>query len=150
MGARAVIADDWRAGDILADLEAAIERANREARERLPPHEYSEGLRQLAEAFAARHGYSRPTVPAPTDLAPSLRFAIESGIMSTGQARDLDAFADGLVARERAGELTHEQALELAGAAAVRDGEAFNRARARAPQNRAERRAQAARQRRRR
>jgi hypothetical protein len=71
-----------------------------------------------------------PPAPAP-DLDPILQGAIASGIMTEAQARDLDAFADGLVARGRAGELTEEQASELARAAAQRDGEAVNRARAR-------------------
>jgi hypothetical protein len=136
-------------GDPLADLIAALEQLERQSREPLRPVEPDAQLEALAEAFAARHGYSRPPRPAPAELAFSLRFAIESGIMSEGQARDVDATADGLVARMRAGEITEEQGLELAGAAAVRDGQAVNRARARAAGgNRAARRAEAAEQRR--
>lgn len=134
-------------GDVLADLQAAIEQAEREAREVHPPHEYSEGLRQLAEAFAARYGFTPPPRPAPPELVPTLRFVIESGIMSEGQARDLDAFADGVLARGRAGELTEEQASELVIETAIRDGLAVNRARARGG-NRHARRAEAAQRRR--
>lgn len=51
--------------------------------------------------------------------------------MTEAQARDVDALADGLATRLGAGELTEAQANEIAGATAVRDGLAFNRARAR-------------------
>lgn len=136
-------------GDPVADLQAALEQLERQAREPRRPFEPDAQLQALAEAFAARHGYSRPPRPAPAELAFSLRFAIESGIMSEGLARDVDATADGLVARIRAGEITEEQGLELAAAAAVRDGQAVNRARARAQGNRHERRAAAAKQRKR-
>jgi hypothetical protein len=137
--------------DVLADLRAAIERIEQQSREVYPPIDYSEGLRQLAEEFAARHGFTpppRPTRSRTPELAPVLRFAIESGIMSEGQARDLDAFGDGIDARLRAGELTEEQAQALTEATAIRDAQAVNRARA--PGNRAARRAGAAQNRRRR
>lgn len=97
-----------------------------------------------AEQLAAEDasGGLTPTLP------PLLRAAIEAGVMSRGQAQDVDAFADGLLARMCAGELTEEQVNELAAATAVRDGEAVNRARARAGGNRAARRAEAAQRRR--
>jgi len=50
--------------DVLADLRVAIERVQRQAREPLRPFEYSEGLQQLAEAFAAHHGLTPPPRPA--------------------------------------------------------------------------------------
>jgi hypothetical protein len=50
---------------------------------------------------------------APGELDPVLRAAIELGVMSEGQVRDCDAFADGLVARVRSGELTQEQGDEI-------------------------------------
>lgn len=65
------------------------------------------------------------------DLDPLLQRAIAAGIMTEAQARDVDAFADGILARGRAGELTEEQADELVRAAAQRDGEAELRARER-------------------
>jgi hypothetical protein len=68
--------------------------------------------------------------PAP-DLDPMLQRAIALGIMTEAQARDVDALADGIVARGRAGEITEEQGAELARTAAQRDGEAELRARAR-------------------
>lgn len=138
-------------GDILADLDAAIEIAEREARGPTRARELPEGLLQLAEAFAARHGFSPPPRSAPelarlATLPPTLQFAIASGIVSEGQARDVDAFGDGLADRVISGELTLAQAGEITSAAAVRDGQAVNRARAR---NRAERRAEPAQSRRR-
>jgi len=72
-----------------------------------------------------------PTAAPAADLDPLLQRAMALGVMSEAQARDVDAFADGLCARGRAGEITEEQAHELARAAAQRDGEAVNRARAR-------------------
>lgn len=89
----------------------------------------------------------------PQPLDPILQWAIANGAMSEAQARDCDAFADGVVARMREGELTEEQAAELVAATAIRDAQAVNRARARmaaAGGNRAARRAQAAEQRKRR
>jgi hypothetical protein len=74
----------------------------------------------------------RDAVPTPApDLDPLLQQAIAAGVMTEAQARDVDALADGLCARGRAGEITEEQAHQLAREAAQRDGEAFNRARAR-------------------
>jgi hypothetical protein len=72
-------------GDVLADLQAACERTEQQSRETFRPIEYSDGLQQLAEAFAARHGFAPPPRPRPRleprapELAPLLRFAIESG-----------------------------------------------------------------------
>jgi hypothetical protein len=87
----------------------------------------------------------------PSPLDPLLQRAIAAGVMSEAQARDVDALADGITARLLAGEITEEQAQALAEWAAVRDGQAVNRARARAQQgNRAARRAAAAEQRKRR
>lgn len=81
--------------------------------------------------------YSSPR-PANPELAAPLQWAIDNGIMTLEQARDVDALADGLVARVREGEITEEQGHELAAAAALRDGQAVNRARARAREQLAE------------
>lgn len=87
---------------------------------------------EAPEGKNTANAMDRCAVPTPApDLDPMLQQAIAAGVMSEAQARDLDAFADGLCARGRAGEITEQQALEHARAAAQRDGEAVNRARAR-------------------
>ena len=70
--------------------------------------------------------------PAPAaDLDPLLQRAIAAGVMTEAQARDVDAFADGVVARVAAGELTEEQGDELVARRATSDAHAELRARAR-------------------
>ena len=64
-------------------------------------------------------------------LDPLLRAAIRSGAMTEAEARDVDAFADGIVARVREGQLTVEQAAELARRQGTQDALARNRARGR-------------------
>lgn len=66
-----------------------------------------------------------------SDLDPILQRAIALGLLTEAQARDVDALADGIVARVRDGELTDEQGDAIVAAAAVRDGVAELRARAR-------------------
>jgi hypothetical protein len=81
------------------------------------------------------------TTPRP-ELDPLLLAAIDAGIMTEAQARDVDAFADGILARGRAGEITEAQADELIQRQALRDGLAWRAS------NRAARRADAAQRRR--
>lgn len=64
-------------------------------------------------------------------LAPILERAIAAGIMSEQQARDVDAFADGLVARVDAGELMPEEGAALCLETATRNALAERRARIR-------------------
>lgn len=73
----------------------------------------------------------RPPRERAPQLDPLLQNAIASGVMSEAEARDLDAFADGIVARMRAGELTQKQADDLVSLTAIRDAQAKLRARAR-------------------
>lgn len=63
------------------------------------------------------------------DLDPLLQWAVHSRLLTLGQALDADAFADGLDARVRAGEITEEEGLELAHEQAMSDGRAMLRAR---------------------
>ena len=91
----------------------------------------------------------------PRPLHPVLARVVARGLMSEAQARDVDAFADGVLERVRSGEITREQGDELVQAQAIRDALAFKRARAAgapapAASNRAARRAEAAKQRKRR
>ena len=86
----------------------------------------------------------------PRPLHPVLARVVARGLMSEAQARDVDAFADGVLARVRCGEITRQQGDDLVMAQAVSDALAFKRARAaQAPRNRAARRAEAAARRRR-
>jgi len=48
------------------------------------------------------------------DLDPLLQWAVHSRLLTLGQALDADAFADGLDARVRAGEITEEEGLDMA------------------------------------
>src|SRR5262245_32466853 len=164
-----ISADDWnQTSSPLDDLRAFAERLEREAREPLRPFIPDPGLARLAAAVAERYGLSpppgasdlsgeleqlvngfrdgRPRESGPLGLDPVLEWAIGRGVMSHGQARDLDAFADGLAARVRDGEITEEEGDDLAHAQAVRDAQAVLRARARGG-NRRDRRAEAAQQR---
>lgn len=63
------------------------------------------------------------------DLDPLLQWAVRSGLMTEAQARDVDAFADGVVQRKRAGELSAEEADRLVVRRAYSDAVAFNRGR---------------------
>lgn len=65
------------------------------------------------------------------ELDPALRAAIRAGLMTEAQARDVDAFADGIVARIRAGEMTEEEASSLAVKQGIADGLAALRKRGR-------------------
>lgn len=62
------------------------------------------------------------------DLDPNLRLAVAIGLLTPEQAFDADAFADGLTARVASGELTEDEAVELAAKQGAADGEAFKRA----------------------
>ncbi len=64
------------------------------------------------------------------DLDPNLRLAVSLGLMTPEQAFDADAFADGLTARVASGELTENEAAELAAKQGEADGQAFQRAKA--------------------
>lgn len=64
-------------------------------------------------------------------MAPMLETAIAAGIITEGQARDADAYADRLASQIVSGELTIEQARAQADRDATRDGEAIRRSRAR-------------------
>ena len=68
----------------------------------------------------------------PRPLDPLLEQAIAAGELTEAQALDVEAFADGILARVRAGELTRAQARALTAATAIRDARAELAARARA------------------
>ena len=59
----------------------------------------------------------------------SLRLLVVMGLMTEDQARDADAFADGLADQIVAGESTLEEAERLAGERAIADAKAFSKAR---------------------
>jgi len=63
------------------------------------------------------------------DLDLLLRAAVASGLMTEAQARDVDAFADGLARRILDGELTEAEAHALAAAQAITDAKAQKRGR---------------------
>jgi hypothetical protein len=90
---------------------------------------YSEPMAELLQVAERLAGGPLPD----EQMGPFLLLAaVELGHMSEQEARDLEAFADGLDARVIEGELTAEQAGNIGAAQAVRDGEAILRARARA------------------
>ena len=66
-------------------------------------------------------------------MDPLLRWAVRQGIITEGQAQDADALGDGLATRVMAGELTVQQAGELAAKQGLSDGAAIKRARERKP-----------------
>lgn len=62
-------------------------------------------------------------------LDPRLRLMVQCGLMTEQQARDVDAFADGLCARIAAGELTVEEAGALAAKQGTEDAVRYKRGR---------------------
>ena len=65
-------------------------------------------------------------------LDPQLERAVRLGLMTRAAAEDIDAFADGIVARVVSGEITKEEGNRLTVEQAVKDALALNRARERA------------------